>query len=169
MAAFWVDNNSLRLENWTVQCYTGRDYKRFSQSRNCPCSRDDFQCDYGFQRKNFDEECTPIDNEDLDNEIIPDNCPEGVSYNRTQGSDHLNLLFFLNVPGFRKITGDTCVNGTEKDFLPVLTSCPVKELFNLTLSSSNVTEDGIVAVETGGAISFTATVQKGFQPNIMYR
>lgn len=27
---------------------------------------------------------------------------------------------------FRKIPGDTCENGTEEDFMPVLTPCPVK-------------------------------------------
>ena len=41
--------------------------------------------DYGFQRKNFDEECTPINADDLDNELIPDNCPEGTNYNRSRG------------------------------------------------------------------------------------
>ena len=41
--------------------------------------------DYGFERKHFDEECTPIKSEDLDNDIIPENCPEGANYNRTQG------------------------------------------------------------------------------------
>lgn len=41
--------------------------------------------DYGFERKNIDEECTPIEKEDLDNEIIPEDCPEGTNYSRTQG------------------------------------------------------------------------------------
>ena len=47
--------------------------------------------DYGFQRKNFDEECTPINTDDLDNELIPDNCPEGTNYSRSQGYEiHVN-------------------------------------------------------------------------------
>ena len=42
--------------------------------------------DYGFQKKVFDEECTPIrQGIDLDNQIIPDSCPEGTNYSRTQG------------------------------------------------------------------------------------
>lgn len=41
--------------------------------------------DYGFERKNFDEECTPINSEDLNNEIIPETCPEGSNYSRSQG------------------------------------------------------------------------------------
>ncbi|KAL9980873.1 hypothetical protein ACROYT_G009512 [Oculina patagonica] len=143
--------------NWTILCHAGRDYKRPSFVKNCPCSRIDFQCDYGFERKNIDEECTPINSEDLDNEIIPENCPEGTNYSRTQG--------------FRKIEGDTCVNGSQKDFLPVDTPCPVKELLNLTLRGvgSNVTEDGGVAVQTGGTVSFFTNLTKGYQPNIMYR
>ena len=36
------------------------------------------------------------------------------------------FVIFSECARFRRITGDTCVNGTEKDFLPVLTSCPVK-------------------------------------------
>jgi len=44
-----------------------------------------FSSDYGFERKRFDEECTPIKSEDLNNDIIPENCPEGTNYNRTQG------------------------------------------------------------------------------------
>ena len=45
------------------------------------------------------------------------------------------------------------------------------ELVNLTLTSvgSNVTQDGGVAVETGAKVSFTASLQKAYQPNIAYR
>lgn len=45
------------------------------------------------------------------------------------------------------------------------------ELQNLTLTGvgSNVTKDGSVVVETGGKVSFTATLQKAYQPNIAYR
>ena len=47
-----------------------------------PC---DFS-DYGFQRKVFDEKCTPIrEGVDLDHQLIPENCPEGTNYTRTQG------------------------------------------------------------------------------------
>ena len=42
--------------------------------------------DYGFERKSIEEECTPIrQGEDLDHQIIPNNCTEGVNYTRTRG------------------------------------------------------------------------------------
>ncbi|XP_022802072.1 uncharacterized protein LOC111339637 isoform X2 [Stylophora pistillata] len=142
--------------NWTIHCHMGRDYNRPQNIGNCPCSRDDFTCDYGFQRKNqnFDEECTPIKSDDLNKELIPNDCPEGSFYNRSQG--------------FRKIEGNTCENGTEEDFLPVQTHCPVQELKNFTLSSPNVTDDGKVAVETGSTVFFNTSFVKGYQKNVNY-
>jgi len=45
------------------------------------------------------------------------------------------------------------------------------ELVNLTLTGvgSSVTEDGGIAVETGAKVSFNASLQKAYQPNIAYR
>ena len=42
--------------------------------------------DYGFERKDFYQGCTPIrQGVDLNHQIIPDNCTEGANYSRTQG------------------------------------------------------------------------------------
>ena len=43
------------------------------------------------------------------------------------------------------------------------------ELENFTLSSPNVTDDGIVAVETGGTVFFNTTFVKGNQANVYYK
>lgn len=43
------------------------------------------------------------------------------------------------------------------------------ELENFTLSSPNVTDDGKVAVETGGTVFFNTTFVKGNQANVYYK
>ena len=53
-----------------------------------------FFSDYGFQRKRVDEECTPIRlGDDLNDNTIPQDCPEGSFYNKTRGYDRLNIQF----------------------------------------------------------------------------
>ena len=41
-------------------------------------------------------------------------------------------FYVLLCARFRKIEGDTCVNGSEKDFLPVLTACPIRGKDSIT-------------------------------------
>lgn len=42
------------------------------------------------------------------------------------GSFKVVSSFYFQSSSFRKIEGNKCVNGTEKDFFPVRTPCPVQ-------------------------------------------
>ncbi|XP_068747816.1 uncharacterized protein [Montipora capricornis] len=145
----------ISTRNWTIHCHMGSEFRRVISTRKCACTKDDFQCDYGFERKDFDQGCTPIrQGVDLNHQIIPDNCTEGANYSRTQG--------------FRKIEGDTCENGTEKDFLPVLTPCPANELYGLTLNCTTKDKGNCRVIPTNQAALFKAGIQKGYLPNIQF-
>uniref|UniRef100_A0A669Q0W2 Sortilin-related receptor n=1 Tax=Phasianus colchicus TaxID=9054 RepID=A0A669Q0W2_PHACC len=97
-------------------CFNGEDFDRPVMVSNCSCTREDFECDFGFKLS-----------EDLSLEVcIPDPefagkpydppvpCPVGSTYRRTRG--------------YRKISGDTCMGGDiesrlEGEMLP----CPLAE------------------------------------------
>lgn len=50
-------------------------------------------------------------------------------------SPSLEFYILFERARFRKIEGDTCVDGFVKDFLPVLTPCPIKGKDNQLLCS----------------------------------
>uniref|UniRef100_W5MGE8 Sortilin-related receptor n=1 Tax=Lepisosteus oculatus TaxID=7918 RepID=W5MGE8_LEPOC len=97
-------------------CFNGEDFDRPITVTNCSCTRQDYECDYGFKLS-----------EDLSLEVcVPDPefsgrlyappvpCPVGTTYRRTRG--------------YRKIAGDTCGGGDvearmDGEVLP----CPVGE------------------------------------------
>uniref|UniRef100_A0A8C9EZB7 Sortilin-related receptor n=1 Tax=Pavo cristatus TaxID=9049 RepID=A0A8C9EZB7_PAVCR len=97
-------------------CFNGEDFDRPVMVSNCSCTREDFECDFGFKLS-----------EDLSLEVcVPDPefagkpydppvpCPVGSTYRRTRG--------------YRKISGDTCMGGDvesrlEGEMLP----CPLAE------------------------------------------
>ncbi|XP_069038470.1 sortilin-related receptor [Lepisosteus oculatus] len=97
-------------------CFNGEDFDRPITVTNCSCTRQDYECDYGFKLS-----------EDLSLEVcVPDPefsgrlyappvpCPVGTTYRRTRG--------------YRKIAGDTCSGGDvearmDGEVLP----CPVGE------------------------------------------
>ncbi|XP_075046529.1 sortilin-related receptor [Mixophyes fleayi] len=97
-------------------CFNGEDFDRPITTSNCSCTREDFECDYGF-KLNQDlrsEVCDP-DPEFAGNLYpIPSPCPVGTTYKRTKG--------------YRRISGDTCSGGdveTRLDGEEV--PCPVGE------------------------------------------
>lgn len=68
--------------------------------------------------------------------------------------------------GYRKIPGDTCVNGSEADYMPVSTPCPIKVLKGLDLSCRTKTEDHCMALHIGDTAYFNTSLQSGYIPNI---
>ncbi|MBN3300436.1 SORL protein, partial [Amia calva] len=97
-------------------CFNGEDFDRPVTVSNCSCTRQDYECDYGFKLS-----------EDLSLEVcVPDPeftgklyappvpCPVGTTYRRTKG--------------YRRVPGDTCSGGDvearlDGEMLP----CPVGE------------------------------------------
>uniref|UniRef100_A0AAR2KVX5 VPS10 domain-containing protein n=1 Tax=Pygocentrus nattereri TaxID=42514 RepID=A0AAR2KVX5_PYGNA len=86
----------LRLKKDSV-CWNGRDYIISKQPTPCPCTLDDFLCDFGYYRKENSSEC--VEQAELrghDLEI----CIHGKK-------EH------LQTSGYRKIPGDKCEGGKE--------------------------------------------------------
>ncbi|KAL7884946.1 hypothetical protein AOLI_G00077160 [Acnodon oligacanthus] len=86
----------LRLKKDSV-CWNGRDYIISKQPTPCPCTLDDFLCDFGYYRKENSSECmeqAELRGHDL--EI----CIHGKK-------EH------LQTSGYRKIPGDKCEGGKE--------------------------------------------------------
>ena len=93
-------------------CYNGLDYDRPISFENCPCIREDYECDFGFVIEEQTNKCIK-DAQDIINPFdIPTNCQPGEFYNRTKG--------------YRKVPGDTCIGGQAYSFLPDRVACPLK-------------------------------------------
>uniref|UniRef100_A0A674D706 Sortilin 1b n=1 Tax=Salmo trutta TaxID=8032 RepID=A0A674D706_SALTR len=88
----------LRLRKASV-CLKGRDYEVNKQPTPCPCTLDDFQCDFGYYRKENSSEC--VEQPDLKGHVL-EFC--------LQGKKEL-----LQTRGYRKIPGDKCEGGTQPE------------------------------------------------------
>ncbi|XP_053307342.1 sortilin-related receptor isoform X2 [Spea bombifrons] len=97
-------------------CFNGEDFDRPITSSNCSCTREDFECDFGFKpsRDLTSEICIP-DPEFAGNPYpIPSPCPEGTTYKRTKG--------------YRRVSGDVCSGGDIESRLDgEEVPCPVRE------------------------------------------
>ena len=83
------------------ECFNGEDFEKKRIIDYCPCTDDDWECDFGFFRKNEQSECLPITKEyemKWKNETKPENCKD----------------FYEVISGFRKIPGDYCMGGIDK-------------------------------------------------------
>ncbi|KAK7076324.1 Sortilin-related receptor [Halocaridina rubra] len=94
-------------------CFNGVDYDRPISVENCPCDRDDFECDFGFKESMITLDCMKDPDDTIDPYAVPVTCTPGHFYNRTKG--------------YRKVPGDTCEGGREYRYVPAITSCPVLE------------------------------------------
>lgn len=97
-----------------ANCYNGQNYDRPVKKVVCECTRQDFECDFGFMPTTHPSHC--IRNKtiyDYKPYAVPGNCKPGDFYNRTKG--------------YRKIDGDMCVDGFDYNFLPDQIPCPMNE------------------------------------------
>ncbi|NWH80072.1 SORL protein, partial [Piaya cayana] len=97
-------------------CFNGEDFDRPIMVSNCSCTREDFECDFGFKLSDdlSLEVCVP-DPEFAGKPYDPPvPCPIGSTYKRTRG--------------YRKISGDTCTGGDIESRLEgELVPCPLAE------------------------------------------
>ncbi|XP_042347441.1 sortilin 1b [Plectropomus leopardus] len=84
----------LRLRKDSV-CWNGRDYEVNTQPTPCPCTLDDFLCDFGYYRKENSSEC--VEQPDLKGKVL-EFCLHGKEEQ-------------LQTSGYRKIPGDKCEGG----------------------------------------------------------
>ncbi|KAG6856320.1 vacuolar protein sorting/targeting protein PEP1, partial [Tephrocybe sp. NHM501043] len=81
-----------------VDCYVGEKYKDpVEHEENCECKDADYECDYNFVRNG--NECVPVG---------PEPIPAGVCLGDPDQT-------YKGSSGYRKIPGNTCTGGIEKD------------------------------------------------------
>uniref|UniRef100_A0AAY4CL48 Sortilin-related receptor n=1 Tax=Denticeps clupeoides TaxID=299321 RepID=A0AAY4CL48_9TELE len=97
-------------------CFNGEDFDRPVTLSNCSCTRQDYECDYGFKLSEdlSLEVCVP-DPEFSGNLYAPPTpCPAGTTYRRSKG--------------YRKVSGDSCSGGDVETRLDgEMLPCPVGE------------------------------------------
>ncbi|KAJ3513798.1 hypothetical protein NLJ89_g2750 [Agrocybe chaxingu] len=80
-----------------ANCYVGEKFKDpVVHEDNCKCTERDYECDFNYVRKG--DKCDPVG---------PERIPAGVCA-RPDGT-------YLGSSGYRKISGNTCVDGVKKD------------------------------------------------------
>ncbi|KAK1153494.1 sortilin-related receptor [Acipenser oxyrinchus oxyrinchus] len=97
-------------------CFNGEDFDRPITVSNCSCTRQDYECDYGFKLSEdlFLEVCIPDPEFTGKLYAPPVPCPVGSTYRRSTG--------------YRKVSGDTCSGGDVELRLDGQTlPCPVGE------------------------------------------
>ncbi|KAL3265395.1 hypothetical protein HHI36_009601 [Cryptolaemus montrouzieri] len=102
-----------------VNCYNGLDYDSPISMEPCDCDILDYECDFGFVHSGKFGQCVRNKTVLRDPYKTPDNCPPGQFFNRTKG--------------YRKISGDQCVAGFEKHYLPDQVPCPFNEVQDFLL------------------------------------
>lgn len=75
-----------------VQCFNGEEFERLRFVKNCECTEEDFECDYGYYREG-NGECKPTGQVGLEPE-----CVEGVKVFKT---------------GYRRVAGNSCEGGVS--------------------------------------------------------
>ena len=96
-----------------VKCYNPLELEKKVLIENCECTEADYECDVGYERQTYEGPCVLTDNS-KEKEVIkpPENCNG----------------YFAVTKGYRKIFGDTCVNGLKFD--PLLLPCPNQGIFS---------------------------------------
>ncbi|GIY59173.1 sortilin-related receptor, partial [Caerostris extrusa] len=95
-----------------TSCYNGQNYKRLIKIENCPCEREDYECDFGF-KEGPSNKCVLDDESEADPNKIPMSCVSGGYYNRTQG--------------YRNVPGDSCTGAIIFFYEPQTKLCPVED------------------------------------------
>ncbi|KAJ8401703.1 hypothetical protein AAFF_G00376740 [Aldrovandia affinis] len=97
-------------------CFNGEDFDRPLTVSNCSCTREDYECDYGFKPgEDLSEEVCVVDPEFSGKLYAPPvPCPVGTTYQRSKG--------------YRKVAGDSCTGGdVEARLNGEMLPCPVGE------------------------------------------
>lgn len=93
------------------KCYNGRELQHLHKiAQNCSCTRQDFECDYNFERQG-DGSC----------KLVPGLDPPDPAAVCTKDK---NAFEYFDVTGYRRIPLTTCQGGRELDYTPVTRPCP---------------------------------------------
>jgi hypothetical protein len=89
------------------ECFNGEQFERQLFMHNCPCTEENYECDYGFERQGLDGPCVAI--RAIKTET-PSVCPPGGEYTISNG--------------YRRVAGDSCDADAGVNHLPASVSCP---------------------------------------------
>ena len=134
-----------------ADCFNGEDYEKKNIVDFCPCGEEDWECEFGFYRRNNTSECFPISAEfehKLNNYTEPENCSN-----------------FFEVPsGYRKVPGVYCVGGIEKPPTKQIRckNSPETNYFHYGTHNSNLNSDvSIASTENNNHHKFTFYLKIG--------
>ncbi|XP_055781662.1 VPS10 domain-containing receptor SorCS1-like isoform X1 [Salvelinus fontinalis] len=116
-----------------TRCVKTKDQYISQMSDSCPCTEDDFECDYGFERQS-DGGCTPVF------WFVP----SSVAKDCTTGDS------FLNTTGYRKALSNNCTAVSLGKYSPRSQRCPRQAPRGLQL----VTSEGTLTATMGDNITF---------------
>ncbi|XP_067095330.1 sortilin 1b [Osmerus mordax] len=132
----------LRLRKDSV-CWNGRDYMVNKEPTPCPCTLDDFLCDFGYYRKENSSVC--VEQPDLKGQVL-EFCLQGREEQ-------------LQTSGYRKIPGDKCQGGNmpERKEIDLRQRC-VSDLLGPQLLTKVHTSSSVPIVVTVIIIMLLGTV-----------
>ncbi|XP_038871843.1 sortilin-like isoform X2 [Salvelinus namaycush] len=121
----------LRLRKDSV-CWNGRDYVITTQPTPCPCTLDDYQCDYGYYRAENSSEC--VEQADLKGHVL-EFCLHGTTEQ-------------LQTSGYRKIPGDRCEGGIQpkRKEIDLRRNCISNALHPKPLTEANLLSSASIVV-----------------------
>ncbi|XP_062521984.1 sortilin-related receptor-like isoform X2 [Corticium candelabrum] len=91
-------------------CFNGENYDRAIVSKNCSCTREDYECDFDYEDRYVDGICYPVSGTVLDI-AVSSSCPASKTYTVSSG--------------YRRVAGDTCIVGDDaKQYEPLILPCP---------------------------------------------
>jgi len=89
-----------------VSCYNSLKFEKKRTIEFCKCTEEDYECDYGFERKGINEPCAAIAHSSEEEQNKPPEHCHGY-YNISRG--------------YRKVPGNQCRGGVQND--PILVPC----------------------------------------------
>ncbi|XP_062501607.1 VPS10 domain-containing receptor SorCS2-like [Corticium candelabrum] len=130
-------------------CYNGREYIRPEKQLYCTCTREDYECDYGYVPSSTTaDKC--IESKRITAYNPKNHCTEGETISVTQG--------------YRKVSGDVCRGGDTSQWAMKQEKCVAMAPGELTLES-DIEGSG---VPIGRQVHFTLRQKKGFFQGIKY-
>ncbi|KNC82871.1 hypothetical protein SARC_04850 [Sphaeroforma arctica JP610] len=92
----------------TAKCFNDVDYELETSNTSCPCTKEDFECDYGYFRPNIDQHCVEYASFNMST-VAP--CSNGEEE-------------YVQSSGYRRVPGDSCSGGVENQYISsMLVSC----------------------------------------------
>ncbi|XP_074532895.1 sortilin-like [Halichoeres trimaculatus] len=121
----------LRLRKGSV-CWKGRDYAVTKKLAPCPCTVDDYHCDFGFYRPENSSEC--VEQEEMKGRPL-EFCLNGTTEE-------------LQTTGYRRIPGDQCEGGFQPDRKETNLGrlCTSNTLHPISLTDYSTTNTAVIVI-----------------------